>query len=171
MKLEEAMSLLGLPPHAIPSPSQVKAAYKRKAWETHPDRFPAHEKAQAECRFKLCRSQKPTLPWALGEAEEEAQDLFQQVVWLRHSTFSIHLVRGLCFMYRAMIVNLITASYSWVVRTRVRKGAGAGQRNTRVASLPFFLIILGALTLGGSTAFRAYQRQKDDQTSYNPFLP
>ncbi|XP_019054948.1 PREDICTED: dnaJ homolog subfamily B member 3 isoform X2 [Nelumbo nucifera] len=31
----------------------VKAAYKRKAWESHPDRFPANEKPHAESKFKL----------------------------------------------------------------------------------------------------------------------
>lgn len=32
---------------------QVKAAYKRKAWEFHPDRFPLDEKSHAESKFKL----------------------------------------------------------------------------------------------------------------------
>ncbi|KAF9593391.1 hypothetical protein IFM89_022570 [Coptis chinensis] len=47
-----ARELLGFPPDSRPSPSQVKAAYKRKAWESHPDRFPAHEKVSAESKFK-----------------------------------------------------------------------------------------------------------------------
>jgi hypothetical protein len=32
---------------------QVKAAYKKKALENHPDRFPPDCKSQAEARFKL----------------------------------------------------------------------------------------------------------------------
>jgi curved DNA-binding protein CbpA len=31
---------------------QVKIAYKRKALENHPDRFPPHVKLEAEARFK-----------------------------------------------------------------------------------------------------------------------
>ncbi|GFP88444.1 probable xyloglucan endotransglucosylase/hydrolase protein 10 [Phtheirospermum japonicum] len=56
-------------------------------------------------------------------------------------------------------------------KTGVGRRAHGGQRNTRVASVPFLVIILGALTLGRSTASRAYQRQKETQPSYNPFLP
>ncbi|KAL0284452.1 UNVERIFIED_CONTAM: hypothetical protein Sangu_2824200 [Sesamum angustifolium] len=63
-----------------------------------------------------------------------------------------------------------TASYSRVVKTGVPR-AHRGQRNMRLASVPFLVIILGALTLGGSTASRAYRRQKEAQPSYNPFLP
>lgn len=32
---------------------QVKEAYKRMVWDTHPDLFPAHQKPQAESKFKL----------------------------------------------------------------------------------------------------------------------
>ncbi|KAL5700634.1 hypothetical protein ACHQM5_026055 [Ranunculus cassubicifolius] len=48
-----ARQVLGFPPNSRPTPSQVKAAYKRKAWESHPDRFPAHQKISAESKFKL----------------------------------------------------------------------------------------------------------------------
>ncbi|ERN02000.1 hypothetical protein AMTRI_Chr02g266390 [Amborella trichopoda] len=47
-----AKEILGFPPDSHPTPSQVKAAYKRKALETHPDRFSIPEKNQAESRFK-----------------------------------------------------------------------------------------------------------------------
>ncbi|OVA16656.1 DnaJ domain [Macleaya cordata] len=53
MQGDEARELLGFPPSSHPTPSQVKAAYKRKAWESHPDRFPPHEKFCAESKFKL----------------------------------------------------------------------------------------------------------------------
>ncbi|KAF3790005.1 hypothetical protein EJ110_NYTH17452 [Nymphaea thermarum] len=49
----EAKKLLGFPPNSHPTLSQVKVAYKQKAWETHPDRFPALQKSMAESNFKL----------------------------------------------------------------------------------------------------------------------
>ncbi|XP_019056766.1 PREDICTED: chaperone protein DnaJ isoform X2 [Tarenaya hassleriana] len=52
MLVEEAKILLGFPPDSRPDPSQVKAAYLRKVWESHPDRFPADQKIGAESRFK-----------------------------------------------------------------------------------------------------------------------
>ncbi|XP_011079482.1 uncharacterized protein LOC105162990 isoform X1 [Sesamum indicum] len=53
MRSDEAKILLGFPPNSIPSPTQIKAAYRRKAWQTHPDRFPPHLKPEAESKFKL----------------------------------------------------------------------------------------------------------------------
>ncbi|XP_024966195.1 uncharacterized protein LOC112506412 isoform X2 [Cynara cardunculus var. scolymus] len=50
---EEARMLLGFFPNSSPSSSQVKAAYKKKAWETHPDRFPLSQRSLAESNFKL----------------------------------------------------------------------------------------------------------------------
>ncbi|CAN6467020.1 unnamed protein product [Victoria cruziana] len=49
----EAKRLLGFPADSRPTLSEVKAAYKQKAWETHPDRFPALQKSMAESNFKL----------------------------------------------------------------------------------------------------------------------
>ncbi|KAI3449338.1 hypothetical protein Pfo_006003 [Paulownia fortunei] len=135
MQSDEAKILLGFPPNSLPSQSQVKAAYRRKAWETHPDRFPAHEKAQAECKFKL-------------------------------------ILEAYTFLNSGGSPQIVsTASYSRVVKTGVPRRTHGGQRNMRVASVPFLLIILGALTLGGSTASRAYRRQKEAHPSFNPFLP
>ncbi|XP_022890444.1 uncharacterized protein LOC111405676 [Olea europaea var. sylvestris] len=37
----------------IHTSNKVKAAYRKKVWETHPDRFPNYEKVQAESKFKL----------------------------------------------------------------------------------------------------------------------
>ncbi|KAF0906948.1 hypothetical protein E2562_013323 [Oryza meyeriana var. granulata] len=52
MRSSEAMELLGLPAHSRPSPSEVKAAYRRMVMESHPDRVPMHQKSQAESKFK-----------------------------------------------------------------------------------------------------------------------
>ncbi|KAJ1292086.1 hypothetical protein BS78_02G365300, partial [Paspalum vaginatum] len=52
MRSSEAMELLGFPPYSRPSPSEVKAAYRRMVMESHPDRAPAHLKSQAELKFK-----------------------------------------------------------------------------------------------------------------------
>ncbi|XP_050264398.1 uncharacterized protein LOC126708625 isoform X3 [Quercus robur] len=53
MQGDEARTLLGFPPNSHPTLSQVKAAYKRKVWESHPDLFPAQQKPHAESKFKL----------------------------------------------------------------------------------------------------------------------
>ncbi|MBA0674819.1 hypothetical protein Goari_016393, partial [Gossypium aridum] len=53
MQGDEARLLLGFPPNSCPSPSQIKAAYRKKVWESHPDLFPVHEKHSAESKFKL----------------------------------------------------------------------------------------------------------------------
>ncbi|KAK8460928.1 hypothetical protein SEVIR_2G418000v4 [Setaria viridis] len=52
MRSSEAMELLGFPPYSRPSPSEVKAAYRRMVMESHPDRVPTHLKSQAELKFK-----------------------------------------------------------------------------------------------------------------------
>ncbi|CAN8267836.1 unnamed protein product [Cochlearia groenlandica] len=52
MKVEEAKILLGFPLTSHPHPSQVKAAYLKKVWESHPDRFPFDQKLSAESKFK-----------------------------------------------------------------------------------------------------------------------
>ncbi|KAL4565049.1 hypothetical protein LXL04_029131 [Taraxacum kok-saghyz] len=49
---EEAKVLLGFLPNSTHSSSQVKAAYKKKALETHPDRFPLSQISLAESNFK-----------------------------------------------------------------------------------------------------------------------
>ncbi|KAL0653214.1 hypothetical protein Bca4012_095905 [Brassica carinata] len=52
MQEEEAKILLGFPPNSLPDPSQVKAAYRKKVWESHPDLFPDDQKLHAESMFK-----------------------------------------------------------------------------------------------------------------------
>ncbi|CAL9045567.1 unnamed protein product [Musa banksii] len=53
MRSNEARKILGFSPDSCPTRSEIKAAYRRKAFESHPDLFPAHEKSQAESNFKL----------------------------------------------------------------------------------------------------------------------
>ncbi|KAL8236166.1 hypothetical protein R6Q59_017247 [Mikania micrantha] len=128
---DEAKVLLGFLPNSTPSSSQVKEAYKKKAWETHPDRFPVSQKPIAESNFKL-----------ISEA----------YTCLQSGTYS---TRG---------------TYSRVVRTGVSRTHGGCKNNTLIR-IPFLLIVLGTVALGGSSATRAYQRQKEAYPSHNPFLP
>ncbi|KAH6825712.1 Chaperone DnaJ-domain superfamily protein [Perilla frutescens var. hirtella] len=133
---DEAKILLGFSPNSLPTPSQVKSAYRRKVWETHPDRFPPHLKAEAESNFKLISEAYSFLNSPGGSRSKRAP----------------------------------TASYSRVVvRTGVGSPNGGGMRVG--ASAPFLFIICGALGLAGSTAYRAYGRQKEAHPSFNPFLP
>ncbi|KAH9622263.1 hypothetical protein KSS87_001364 [Heliosperma pusillum] len=53
MKSGDARLLLGFDPQSRPTASQIKAAYKNKVWDVHPDRFPAPQRTVAESRFKL----------------------------------------------------------------------------------------------------------------------
>ncbi|KAM3234387.1 chaperone protein dnaJ 72 isoform X1 [Capsicum annuum] len=53
MLTDEAKLLLGFPTNSCPTACQVKAAYRRKVWETHPDCFPVHLKPNAELKFKM----------------------------------------------------------------------------------------------------------------------
>ncbi|MFS7931119.1 putative DnaJ domain, Chaperone J-domain superfamily [Helianthus anomalus] len=128
---DEARELLGFPPNSTPSSSQVKAAYKKKAWETHPDRFPNSQKSLAESNFKL-----------ISEAYS----------CLQSGTYS---TRG---------------TYSRVVRTGVPRTQG-GSKNKALIQIPFLFIVVGTVALGGSSATRAYRRQKEAYPSHNPFLP
>nr|KJB09516.1 hypothetical protein B456_001G147500 [Gossypium raimondii] len=62
------------------------------------------------------------------------------------------------------------ATYSHVVRTGVPKAHG-GRRNRGLIQIPFLLIVLGTVGLGGLNATRAYRKQKEAYPSHNPFLP
>ncbi|PON88772.1 DnaJ domain containing protein [Trema orientale] len=48
----KARVLLGFPPNYRPSRGEVKAAYRRKVWDCHPDLFPPNQKPLAESNFK-----------------------------------------------------------------------------------------------------------------------
>ncbi|XP_039046178.1 uncharacterized protein LOC120186262 [Hibiscus syriacus] len=125
MQGDEARLLLGFPPDSRPTPSQIKAAYRKKVWESHPDLFPVHQKPSAESKFKL-----------IAEA----------------------------------YACLQSATYSHVVRMRVPKAHG-GRKNRALIQIPFLLIVLGSVGLGGLNATRAYRKQKEACPSHNPFLP
>ncbi|KAI3679573.1 hypothetical protein L2E82_51236 [Cichorium intybus] len=131
---EEARVLLGFLPNSKPSSSQVKAAYKKKAWETHPDRFPVSQRSLAESNFKLI---------------SEAYTCLQPGVRREVSA---------------------SGTYSRVVRTGVPRAYG-GSRNHALIGIPFLCVVLGTIALGGSSATRAYRRQKEVSPSHNPFLP
>ncbi|XP_022757733.1 uncharacterized protein LOC111304945 [Durio zibethinus] len=134
MQGDEARLLLGFPPNSRPTPSQVKAAYRKKVWESHPDLFPVHEKPSAESKFKLIT---------------EAYTCLQSGTEGKGSLSAIH---------------------SHVVRTGVPKAHG-GRRNRALIQIPFLLIVLGTIGLGGLNATRAYRKQKEACPSHNPFLP
>ncbi|KAL9348031.1 hypothetical protein Peur_059397 [Populus x canadensis] len=53
MQGDEERVSIGFPPNSRPTLSQVKAAYRKKVWESHPDLFPLYEKPGAESKFKL----------------------------------------------------------------------------------------------------------------------
>ncbi|RZC21949.1 hypothetical protein D0Y65_007918 [Glycine soja] len=136
MDADEAKILLGFPPNSRPTPSQVKSAYKKKVWESHPDLFPSHEKPLAESKFKLLTRHHMVLDYYSGRGGASSS----------------------------------VDQYSHVVRTGFPRAHG-GRKNHAMIKVPFLLIILGTLALGGFNASRAYKKQKDEYPSHNPFLP
>ncbi|XP_038892160.1 uncharacterized protein LOC120081398 isoform X2 [Benincasa hispida] len=134
MQGDEARILLGFSPGSRPSSSQVKEAYKRKVWDTHPDLFPPHEKPHAESKFKL-----------ISEAYS-------------------------CLLTGARNGDSHSATYERVVKRGVPVSHG-GRRNHALIKLPFLLLILGTVSLGGFNVSRAYKKQKEMYPSHNPFLP
>ena len=75
MTLEEAYQALGLKPGA--KPEQIKAAYRRKALELHPDRRSDHEKAFYEKKFRALKDAyeliKKTGPIVIPEEREPVE--------------------------------------------------------------------------------------------------
>ncbi|XP_030471431.1 protein CAJ1 isoform X1 [Syzygium oleosum] len=134
MRSDEARVLLGFPPNSRPTPSQVKAAFKKKVWESHPDLFPVNEKPTAESKFKriseACNCMLSGAKWEYSES----------------------------------------GSYVRVVRRGVSSANGAKGHRVLVG-IPFLLIVLGTVGLGGLNASRAYNREKENYPSHNPFLP
>ncbi|XP_026452512.1 protein CAJ1 isoform X2 [Papaver somniferum] len=143
MQGDEARELLGLSSTSHPTPSQVKAAYKRKAWESHPDRFPANEKLSAETKFKLISEAYSCLKLGIGQ----------------RGTNSGIGQRG------------TNSAYARVVRTGSPNVHQRSKSQTFLVKAPFFLLIIGTVALGGMSAARAYKRQEKETPSYNPFLP
>ncbi|XP_065859852.1 uncharacterized protein [Euphorbia lathyris] len=78
---DEAKMLLGFPPNSHPTSDEVKAAYKKKVWQSHPDLFPSHEKHCAESRFKLIsEAYTYLLSGARGRGEDSASATYAWVV-------------------------------------------------------------------------------------------
>ncbi|XP_034691743.1 uncharacterized protein LOC117918886 isoform X3 [Vitis riparia] len=120
MRGDEARLLLGFPPTSRLTSSQIKAAYKSKAWEYHPDRVPVQEKPGAESKFKLCiccRFQKPTIfCWMVFEEEIYARFILNGE---RSRRFTI--VKGFpACQTDTQIVQLVmleSLSADWIVET------------------------------------------------------
>ncbi|XP_056162983.1 uncharacterized protein LOC115689512 isoform X2 [Syzygium oleosum] len=111
MRSDEARVLLGFPPNSRPTPSQVKAAFKKKISEA-------------------CNCMLSGAKWEYSES----------------------------------------GSYVRVVRRGVSSANGAKGHRVLVG-IPFLLIVLGTVGLGGLNASRAYNREKENYPSHNPFLP
>ncbi|KAI4301580.1 hypothetical protein L6164_034843 [Bauhinia variegata] len=74
MEGDEARLLLGFPPNSRPTPSQIKEAYRKKVWQSHPDLFPDHEKSLAESKFKrISEAYSCLLSGGRGEAFSSVQ--------------------------------------------------------------------------------------------------
>nr|KYP71735.1 hypothetical protein KK1_011005 [Cajanus cajan] len=160
MDAHEARILLGFPPNSRPTPSQVKSAYKKKVWESHPDLFPSHEKPLAESKFKLVSS---------GMALSLAIVIFSFVKQLSSSVV-VQISEAYTCLQSGGRETSSSVEYSHVVRTGFPRAHG-GRKNHTMIKVPFMLIILGTVALGGLNASRAYKKQKADNPSHNPFLP
>ncbi|KAI3501269.1 hypothetical protein L1887_29133 [Cichorium endivia] len=63
-----------------------------------------------------------------------------------------------------------SGTYSLVVRTGVPRAHG-GSRNHALIGIPFICVVLGTVTLDGSSATRPYRRQKEASPLHNLFFP
>ncbi|KAF1869672.1 hypothetical protein Lal_00017247 [Lupinus albus] len=167
MDANEAKILLGFPPNSRPTPSQVKSAYKKKVWESHPDLFPSHEKPLAESRFKLV-----IISANLFKYWQAIPFMFYDFRSLRMPAACAREDCVLDFLFSFLKCGIIVCSvgYSRVVRTGVPRTQG-GRKHHAMVKVPFILIILGTFALGGLNASRAYKKQKEEYPSHNPFLP
>ncbi|GMI98928.1 hypothetical protein HRI_003562100 [Hibiscus trionum] len=57
MQGDEAKLLLSFSSNCFPT--QIKAAYRNRVWESHPDLFPVHRKTSEESKFKLASIDVP----------------------------------------------------------------------------------------------------------------
>ncbi|KAL5561091.1 hypothetical protein UlMin_030838 [Ulmus minor] len=79
MRGDEARVLLGFCPNSRPCVSEVKAAYRKKVWESHPDLFPPSQKPWAESNFKLI-SEAYTRLLSGGRGRETGSATYSRVV-------------------------------------------------------------------------------------------
>ncbi|XP_072147765.1 uncharacterized protein [Setaria viridis] len=142
MRSSEAMELLGFPPYSRPSPSEVKAAYRRMVMESHPDRVPTHLKSQAELKFKE--------RWSILICPHRHQ---------------------ISEAYSCLKDGRRSGSRMEVHVMRSGVPTGYGRSNKALVKAPFLLIMFAAVSFGAFSASRAYQRQKELCSSQNPFLP
>ncbi|KAF7153017.1 hypothetical protein RHSIM_Rhsim01G0293200 [Rhododendron simsii] len=178
-----------------PSPPLVKAAYRKKVWDSHPDLFPGHEKCYAESKFKLISEAYTCLQSCLLKGfhmirgfEEEKFRGWKPLSWYVEY-FEVRNIRMHMSLKGSELANhdrsaddLLTSfkrlfkrrrcrcSGTIVVRTGVASVHG-GRRNHALIGVPFIFIILGTVALGGLNATRAYKKQKETYPSHNPFLP
>ncbi|GLJ20905.1 hypothetical protein SUGI_0381390 [Cryptomeria japonica] len=133
MRKSEATALLGLPSDAFPTQAELKVAYRKKAWESHPDRFPPSEKSHAESKFKQVSEAYTCLKTG-------------KISWDTTSGGNVNVVRR-----------------------------GVSQKsipfNSTLVKIPFAIIVLGTVFLGGFNAARAYRKEREAYPSHNPFLP
>ncbi|CAH2063116.1 unnamed protein product [Thlaspi arvense] len=189
MQVEEAKILLGFPPNSRPDPSQVKAAYRKKVWESHPDLFPDDQKLGAESKFKSiseaysCLESGRDRP-CLGYIRINGDDMFC-AKWMNAAVIeSLELLNSSSFGFTTLQIrtHLLcdvkgqrysrAGVYSRVVKTGVpRTYAYAKRGNAWLIGAPFLLIVLGTIGLGGIKANKAYNMQKQTFPSHNPFLP
>ncbi|KAK9747558.1 hypothetical protein RND81_02G000600 [Saponaria officinalis] len=139
-KSGEARLLLGFDPHSRPTLSQIKAAYKRKVWDVHPDRFPAAQRTLAESQFKLL---------------SEAYACLSTTTTTTTTTTS---TSGAAYSQSA---------YTRVVRSGVAR-PNAGARHHPLLPLPFLFIILGTLGLGGLSVARKEQESHPSHNPFLP---
>ncbi|GBG42856.1 hypothetical protein CBR_g88332, partial [Chara braunii] len=158
MDERQALSLLGLKGRA--SRQEIRAAYLRRTWETHPDRFPAPKRAEAECMFKQVSTAYHIL--INGQRGSNAYASAGGRNWSAGGSAAAAAGSGGGAWGSA---SAASQAAGWTAGTRSRAGR-------RVAvMLPFLLITVGTVTLGANRLRRAYQIQRRDCPSRNPFLP
>ncbi|XP_078443542.1 chaperone DnaJ-domain superfamily protein [Wolffia australiana] len=108
MKGDEAREILGLPADSRPSLTQIKAAYKKKVWDSHPDRFPEHARVQAESSFKAMQEAYSYLI-AGGGADHFSEGTCVRVV--RKGVYGAH-KRGTSALIKAPFLLIILGTLS-----------------------------------------------------------
>ncbi|ONM25536.1 Chaperone DnaJ-domain superfamily protein [Zea mays] len=135
MRSSEAMELLGFPPYSRPSPSEVKAAYRRMVMESHPDRVPTHLKSQAESKFKEVRC-KP-FPNCVTSELDRLRKIAEAYSCLKDGRRS----------GSRMEVHAVHVMRSGVPTSH-------GRSNRTLVKAPFLLIMFAAVSFGAFSASR-----------------
>ncbi|RZC48784.1 hypothetical protein C5167_017208 [Papaver somniferum] len=169
MQGDEARELLGLSSTSHPTPSQVKAAYKRKAWESHPDRFPANEKLSAETKFKLISEAYSCLKLELRN------NMSELMAFTYLSIKHVAVGEQISYSYLALITLKLTASLQTMGKYTISLLCGVFYDDYLI----FFIFRHYRYRTKGNklryrtkgNKLRAYKRQEKETPSYNPFLP